>query len=65
MLQATARTIILFFIFIFSFLFSFAGNPPAPGNDDCGGAVVLTLGVTNTTGTVKSEIGRASCRERV
>src|SRR5436190_265741 len=51
MSQTTARTIALF-LFIFSFQFVFAGAPP-PSNDDCGGAVTLTLGVTNSSGSVK------------
>jgi len=52
MSQTTARTIALF-LFIFSFKLTFGAAPP-PSNDDCGGAVVLTLGVINTNGTVKA-----------
>jgi PQQ-dependent dehydrogenase (s-GDH family) len=59
MLQATVRisvlSVILFFL---SQQKVFAGFPP-PGNDDCGSAVGLTLGVTNTAGTVKSATASA------
>ena len=55
MLPSTARTIVLFFIFNVTVIKSiFAGTLPPPGNDECASAVVLTLDVTNTSGTVKS-----------
>ena len=64
MLQAAARTTILFIIAIFSFQLVFSANPPLT-NDDCNGATSLTLGVTNTNGTVKgagnSNVSIGSC----
>lgn len=52
MSPTNARTQALLLVFIFSFQFLFAGTPPL-SNDDCSGAVPLTLGVTQTGGTVK------------
>jgi trimeric autotransporter adhesin len=53
MLQTTARTITFLFLFVFPFHGAFAHTYAAPANDNCGGATVLTLGVTDVNGTVK------------
>jgi trimeric autotransporter adhesin len=53
MLQATTRTVVLLLIIFFSSNVLFARTNAAPANDNCGTATVLTLGVTDISGTVK------------
>jgi trimeric autotransporter adhesin len=59
MLQATTRTTALLAIALSFFSYSVFATVAPPANDNCGGAIALTLGGTVTGGTVKQATASA------